>query len=64
MTDEPRSKRQVIYTTRACLKCNEDFESAGSYNRICERCNRQNIKVDNLRIVSDKHQPRKGIGSD
>ncbi len=67
MTPDPDDlpfKRQVIYTTRTCLKCNQDFPSEGKHNRICDRCNRQNSTVDNLKVVSDKHQPRKSIGGD
>ncbi len=29
--------------TRQCLKCDKEFESLGSYNRICDRCNADNL---------------------
>jgi len=62
--DELPFRRQITYTTRPCLKCQKDFQSEGKHNRICEKCDRQNTKIDNLRVVSDKHQTRKSIGSD
>ena len=30
---------------RPCLKCNKNFCSAGSGNRLCKRCNDDNARV-------------------
>ena len=34
------------YTKRPCLRCQREFKSAGSHNRICKKCKkRANEKV-------------------
>lgn len=59
--DELPFQRQVIYTTRPCLKCRKDFQSEGKHNRICERCERQNKTESSIRVIVDHHQRRKGV---
>jgi len=40
---------------RKCLKCDKDFDSKGSYNRICPTCSEVNAKVrDSRRSASTK----------
>lgn len=31
--------------TRDCLRCGQPFESKGTTNRVCDKCNRRNNKI-------------------
>lgn len=33
---------------RKCLKCQKSFESDGNWNRLCDKCNRNNKKQVDL----------------
>jgi len=45
---------------RMCLCCGRPFRSAGPWNRICGRCQEQNVEVEDARIY---HVPSEWRGS-
>ena len=38
-------KPEFPTSTRRCLKCRKEFESAGYSNRICVICNTDNVRI-------------------
>jgi hypothetical protein len=48
---------------RACLKCQDDFYSAGIYNRICPGCRDTNSNIGPLveRVSKDYKQNKEGL---
>ena len=38
-------------TERTCLKCQKPFNSIGVGNRICGKCNEQNLKFNRLPMI-------------
>lgn len=38
-------KPEIPTSTRHCLKCQKEFESTGSSNRICIGCNTDNVRI-------------------
>ena len=37
---------------RSCLRCKRHFDSKGFENRLCERCNYENLKVSRIEVLS------------
>ena len=35
---------------RNCLKCQQPFESAGKYNRICPQCRKENNRLERFEM--------------
>ena len=38
-----RPLEKAILLDRDCLKCDREFVAKGKFNRLCERCNEQNL---------------------
>ena len=42
-------------THRVCLKCSKVFLSLGPFNRLCERCRRQNSEMSRCDLTVQKY---------
>ena len=49
--------RQAKTRWRKCLKCNRSFRSRGIHNRLCAKCDRENI---GLRVEPSSSPRRNG----
>ena len=47
-----KSKRITTDKKRICLKCNKLFDSNGPHNRICDNCEKINVKIFNKERVT------------